>query len=154
MIFASRASRPLFAAMVVIALATGARAQDSILPGYWETIDHSPVGTKVERRCILPRDIAKVMRGPSNHIYACTYPQESIGDGKISFSGMCVDKKGHRYPLSGRGDYTHTTLRMSADVTIRLLNLPVTFNASTDAHRIGDICPAGSPGSQADAHRN
>jgi hypothetical protein len=138
----------IVAALFLAALAGAARAQDSILPGYWETTDHSPAGTKVERRCILPRDIAKVMRGPSNHIYACTYPQESIGAGKISFRGECVDKKGHRYPLSGQGVYTHTTLQMSADVTIRLLGLPFSLSASTDAHRIGDVCPISSPRDQ------
>ena len=151
MISARRSEGPIAMALIVAALAGGARAQDSILPGYWETTDRSPVGTKVERRCILPKDIAKVMRGPSNHIYACTYPRESIGEGKISFRGECVDKKGRRYPLWGHGVYTHTTLQMSADVTIRLLGLPLTLSASTDAHRIGDACPIGSPGSTPEA---
>src|SRR5450432_3061474 len=112
MIPARAAQRTIAMALFLAALAGAARAQDSILPGYWETTDRSPVGTKVERRCILPRDIAKVMRGPSNHIYACTYPQESIGNGKISFKGECVDKKGRGYPLWGHGVYTHTTLQL------------------------------------------
>ncbi|MDQ2859552.1 MAG: DUF3617 domain-containing protein [Pseudomonadota bacterium] len=119
-----------------------ARAQDSFLPGYWETTDRSPVGVKTERRCIMPQDVAKFIRGPSNHIYACTYPRESVGQGQISFRGECVDKKGRRYPLSGKGEYTHTTLTISADVTVRLLGIPLTLSASTDAHRLGDTCPA------------
>jgi hypothetical protein len=147
MIAAGRAEASIALALVLTALAGGARGQDSILPGYWETTDRSPVGTKIERRCILPRDIVKVMRGPSNHIYACTYPQESIGGGRISFKGECVDKKGHSYPLWGHGVYTHTTLQLSADVTIRLLGLPITVGASTEARRLGDLCPPGSPGS-------
>ena len=31
-----------------------------------------PVGsTKTDRRCITEKDVAKVMEGPSNHIYRC-----------------------------------------------------------------------------------
>jgi Protein of unknown function (DUF3617) len=138
-------------AMIVSAIAGGAPAQESILPGYWETTDHLLGTSKIERRCILPKDIAKVMRGPSNHIYTCSYPQDSIADGRISFRGECVDKKGHRYGLSGQGVYTHTTLQMSAEVNGRLFGLPLSLGASTDAHRIGDVCPPGSPGSQPEA---
>lgn len=119
-----RPSLPASAIAIALALAvsalvsTVARAQDSILPGYWETTDRSPVGVKTERRCITTRDVAKFMMGPSNHIYACTYPQETIGGGAIAFRGECIDRKGQRVQLSGRGVYTHTTLAMTADVTI------------------------------------
>ena len=134
------------AAVVALAFVTVAahvaRAQDSILPGYWETTDRTPLGAKTERRCITPKDVAKFMRGPSNHIYACAYPEESIGAGKIAFRGECVDKKGQRVQLSGQGAYTRTTLKMSADVTVRLLGIPLTLSASTDARRLDDICPA------------
>jgi hypothetical protein len=144
----SRAFRRIALALTLTVMVGGVHAQDSILPGYWETTDHFLGSAKTERRCVLPKDIAKVMGGPSNHIYACNYPRDSIGGGKISFRGECVDKKGRRFQLSGHGVYTHTTLQMSADVTSRLLGLPVTLSASTDAHWIGDVCPAGSPGSQ------
>lgn len=130
-----------------------AHAQDSIIPGYWETTDRSPVGTKTERRCITPNDVAKFMRGPSNHIYACTYPQQTIGGGVITFRGECVDRKGQRVQLSGHGVYTHNILSMTANVSVRLLGIPLTLTASTDARRLGDTCPGpakpprrGSPG--------
>lgn len=149
-------ARPSIAAIALALSAvtsTGARAQDSIIPGYWETIDRSPVGTKTERRCITPNDVAKFMRGPSNHIYACTYPREAISGGVITFRGECIDKNGQKVQLSGRGFYTPTTLSMTADVSVRLLGIPLTVSASTDAHRVGDKCPApvesshsGSPG--------
>lgn len=140
-----RPSLPAPAVAITIALSalasTAVHAQDSILPGYWESTDRSPVGVKTERRCITPRDVAKFMMGPSNHIYACTYPHEAIGGGAIAFRGECVDRKGQRVELSGRGVYTHTTLKMTADVTIRLIGIPLSVSASTDAHRLGDTCP-------------
>ena len=129
-------------ALTVSALvSTAVRAQDSILPGYWESTDRSPVGVKTERRCITPRDVAKFMMGPSNHIYTCTYPREAIGGGTIAFRGECVDRKGQRVQLSGHGVYTHTTFEMTADVTIRLIGIPLSLSASTEAHRLSDVCP-------------
>ncbi len=127
-------------------LATGACGQDSILPGYWETTDHLLGMSKVERRCVLPRDIAKVMSGPSNHIYTCIYPTDAIGGGRIAFRGRCTDKKGRSFDISGGGTYTLTTLTMTARVEGRLLGLPLAVTASTDAHRLGDVCPPGSLG--------
>ena len=143
-----RASTAVVALAFAMVAAHVARAQDSILPEYWETTDRTPLETKTERRCITPKDVAKFMRGPSNHIYACAYPEESIGDGNIAFRGECVDKKGQRVQLSGEGAYTHTTLRMNATVGVRLLGIPVSLSASTDAHRLGDVCPPGSMGSE------
>ena len=46
----------------------------------------------------------------------------------------------------GRGTYTPTTLHLTADFTFHLAGIPITGQASTDAHRIADDCPAGGEG--------
>lgn len=125
--------------------AASAQPTQTILPGYWESVNRVgfPVNSnKTERRCITPKDVAKVVQGPHNHIYDCQYPEHSAAGGQISFNGRCVDKKGLSVKISGHGDYTETTLRMSAVVKIG----PLSVEASTDAHRLGDVCPAGVPG--------
>jgi hypothetical protein len=130
--------------VAVIALAGAGRAAELVKPGYWEATDKilSPVeSTKVERRCITPADVSKFMMGPSNHIYACTYPEQSAANGVIDFKGRCVDKKGHVVQIGGHGTYTATTLNLTADVAFTLFGLPIAARASTTAHRIGDVCP-------------
>jgi hypothetical protein len=134
----------------VLGVPLRAAAQDSIQPGYWETVDRvlSPiVTTKTQRRCITPADVDKFMQGPHNHIYACTYPRQVVGQGRIELAGSCVDKKGHKVSLSGNGAFTATSLHMTAEVGFKLLGVPMTATASTDARRLGDVCPPGSPGS-------
>ena len=119
-------------------------APDTIRPGYWESVNkivYPLPKTSIDRRCITSKDVAKFLMGPSNHIYACTYPTQSAGHGQLSFAGECVDKKGRRVQISGHGTYTETTLQMTADVTFRLAGVPISGEATTDAHRIGDTCP-------------
>jgi hypothetical protein len=106
------------------------------------TVGFPASSTKTERRCITPKDIDKFVEGPRNHIYDCQYPEHSAANGQISFNGRCVDKKGFAVKISGHGAYTPTTLKMSALVKIG----PLAVEASTDAHRLGDTCPAGVPG--------
>jgi hypothetical protein len=132
----------------IILLAAGSMSAappaHTILPGYWESVNKVvfPISkTTTDRRCITPKDVAKYLMGPSNHIYTCTYPTQSVGNGQVSFAGECVDKKGHRVQISGHGAYTETTLQMTADVTFRLAGIPISAEATTDAHRIGDACP-------------
>jgi hypothetical protein len=132
---------------LLIAASTGgpAGAVETIRPGYWESVNRVgfPVSsTKIDRRCITPKDVEKFVQGPHNHIYQCEYPEHSAADGHISFNGSCVDKKGFSVRISGAGEYTETTLKMSAMVKIG----PLAVEASTDAHRLGDVCPAGAPG--------
>jgi hypothetical protein len=127
-----------------VAAVASARAADTIRPGYWES--HNTVGfpvgsAKTDRRCITEKEVAKVMEGPSNHIYRCEYPEHTAWGGQISFAGTCVDKKGLRVGISGHGTYTETTLNMSAVVKIG----PLGVEASTAAHRLGDVCPPPGP---------
>jgi hypothetical protein len=79
-----------------------------------------------------------------NHHYTCHCPEQTHGDGHLSFRGECVDNKGARVKISGSGTYTETTLHMNAEVTFKIGGLPITGRASTDAHRLGDVCPATS----------
>jgi hypothetical protein len=135
---------------VALVLAAGAAwAQDSIRPGYWEsteTVVHPIETTKVERRCITPKDVARFMMGPSNHIYShCAYPELEVGAGRMNFRGQCADKKGQTVRISAHGTFTATTLHLTADVTFKLLGIPITAQASTDARRIGDVCPPAAP---------
>ncbi|MEO8813570.1 MAG: DUF3617 family protein [Caulobacteraceae bacterium] len=132
---------------LVLAVSAGAvRAAETVRPGYWESTDRvlSPVRkTTVERRCVTKADIAKFMMGPSNHIYACAYPEQSVGGGVITFKGRCADKKGTAFDISGRGAYTATTLHLIARVSLAAIPM-LAGVASTDARRIGDVCPSTS----------
>ena len=122
-----------------------AQASSAIQPGYWESTNRllSPIRqTSVERRCITPADVEKFMAGPSNRHYACTYPTRVIADGKITLKGACISKKGRKVAVQGSGDYTPTSFNLTADVATELFGLDISGRASTEARRIGDVCPA------------
>lgn len=119
-------------------------AETTILPGYWESTNRliSPVrSSSVERRCITPADVDKFLAGPSNRHYACTYPNKSIGGGRIAMKGSCVSKKGRRVAVSGEGSYTPTSFYLEATVATTFFGIPIAGRASTNAHRISDSCP-------------
>ena len=140
--------KTLFAALALFGLSVPASAADTIRPGYWEARDEvvSPIQTSTtDRRCITPRDVDKFMSCHINHIYQCVCPDHSARDGVVRFKGQCVDKKGRKVGISGRGAYTQATLTMTADFTFRLLGIPMSGEARTDARRIGDVCPKGAP---------
>lgn len=137
---------PLLAALCVATplLPGAAAAQTAITPGYWESTNKllSPIrSTKVEKRCITPADVDKFMAGPSNRHYTCTYPTRVIRDGKITLKGACVSKKGRKVAISGSGVYTPTSFNLTADVATEFLGLDIAGRASTEARRIGDVCP-------------
>jgi hypothetical protein len=128
----------------VLAVVGPAAAQSAITPGYWESTNKllSPIkSTKVEKRCITPADVDKFMAGPSNRHYTCTYPTRTIQDGKITLKGSCVSKKGQKVAIAGSGTYTKTSFELLADVAVEFAGLNIAGRASTEAHRIGDICP-------------
>ena len=136
----------LLALCLTFAAMTGpAQASSAIQPGYWESTNRllSPIKqTSVERRCITPADVEKFMAGPSNRNYACTYPTRVIADGKITLKGACVSKKGRKVAVQGSGDYTPTSFNLTADVATEFFGLDISGRARTEAHRIGDVCPA------------
>src|SRR5688500_13281973 len=119
-------------------------AAETILPGYWETTNRliSPIPhKKVEMRCITPKDVAKFMEGPSNRHYTCTYPTRSFSGGKILLKGQCVSKKGRKVDVSGEGEYTPTTMKLTAKVATEFAGLNIAGRASTEARRVSDTCP-------------
>jgi hypothetical protein len=142
-------------AMAAAAAAGAAAAQvKSIAPGYWETTNQvlSPMrSTKVERRCIKPKDVAKFMEGPSNHIYHCTYPTRIIGDGTIELKGSCATRDGKPLPVSGQGTFTRDTFHMEARVAAQFGPMTIPVRASTDAKRLGADCPAENDAAAAEA---
>jgi len=138
----------LFPLLALTAVAAGgAPAAETIRPGYWESTDRvlSPIhSTKVDRRCIAQKDVEKFMTCYINHHYSCVCPEQSYDNGQIRYRGTCTDNKGAQVGIVGRGAYTPTTLHLEADITFHLAGLPITGQASTDAHRIADDCPAGA----------
>jgi hypothetical protein len=138
-------STALAAALAIAgsAVATAATAPP-IQPGYWESTNRllSPIKqTKVERRCITPKDVDKFMAGPSNRHYTCTYPTKRIADGRIVLKGTCVSKKGRKVAVEGSGAYTPTSFNLTAEIATEFLGLDIAGKASTEARRIADECP-------------
>jgi hypothetical protein len=124
---------------------------DAVRPGYWETTNKvlSPLpSSKTENRCVSAKEVARFMLGPSNHIYTCTYPSQTAAGGRISFSGHCESRKGRQVEISGQGDYSPTTLHLIVSFKTSMGILPVSGKASTDARRIGDVCPPAAVGAQ------
>jgi hypothetical protein len=134
------------AALVAAFASSAAAAEPPIQPGYWESTNSvlSPIRqTTTERRCITPADVEKFLGGPSNHHYDCVYPGNHIAGGKIVLSGVCTEKKkGQKVKVAGQGTYTPTSFHLDAEVAMTFLGIPVAGRAATDAHRIGDDCPA------------
>lgn len=132
----------LTAILLAAGVATPAAAQ--IEPGYWESTNRllSPIRqTSTEKRCITPADVEKFMAGPSNRHYQCTYPTKVIENGRIVLQGTCVSKKGREVAVSGQGSYTPTSFNLSANIATHFLGIPLSGRASTEARRIGDVCP-------------
>jgi hypothetical protein len=110
--------------------------------GYWNvTFHYLGLINQTERWCIRPKDIEKFMGGPCNHIYHCSYPYHSLGDGKLAFKGEIAGKD-ELYHCQGGGVYTATTLHMGVTCNGHWHIVPVpSASASTDATFIGDTCP-------------
>jgi hypothetical protein len=138
------------AAMLAIGPATLASAQpDSeypIRPGYWESRNKMGIGPitlqdKVEKKCVTPKEIGKMLDGPSNRHYECTYPTKVVEGGKITMQGQCVHrKKGTKISLRLTGDYEPEAFNMRATLKWGIL----TGSGTSSAKRIGDDCPPGS----------
>ena len=121
-----------------------AAAPSAIQPGYWESTNKllSPIHqSKVEKRCITAAEVDKFMAGPSNRHYTCTYPIRVITGGVIRLKGVCVSKSGQKVAVRGAGTYTPTSFTLTADIATVFLGLDILGRASTEAHRIGDVCP-------------
>lgn len=131
--------------LAMIAAAPLAAGEPPIRPGYWESTNRvlSPIrSVSTETRCITPADIEKFMTGPSNRRYACAYPVKVITDGKMRLQGTCVGKSGQEIAVSGVGTYAPDSFTLTADIALEFAGLPIAGQASTDARRIADDCPA------------
>ena len=90
----------LVAALVLTDIASAAvRAAETIQPGYWEATETvlSPIqATKVERRCIDAKQVARFMTCYINGHYSCVCPEQSYADGQIRYRGIAPTAKAPR----------------------------------------------------------
>lgn len=115
----------------------------TIIPGWWESTNKATMvisKTEVERRCITPADVDKILSGRINRHYTCTYPVKRVGDGKMYFQGACVDKRGRQVNVTARGTYSPTAFTLTADLSGKYGGIPLAATMSTSAKRIGDTC--------------
>lgn len=126
-------------------MGAAAPALAAIAPGYWEVTTHVPPPVKqppTERRCISGEDLIKFIVAPNHHTVTCAYPAETAADGRITFTAQCLDEKGRRYLAQGLVRYTPDFLHIDARVRAKLLFLPVTVRATSEARRLSAVCPA------------
>lgn len=132
----------IFSLAVVGFSAPAFAAQDPIETGYWEAqTSWLGLSGSTERWCVKPKDVARFLSGPSNHIYHCTYPVSTAQAGAIHFDGSCVDKKGQEIKLRGDGQYTPHTVHMAATGSAKVFGLDIAGEASVDAHFVSPTCP-------------
>ncbi|MDB5492758.1 MAG: hypothetical protein JWP86_95 [Phenylobacterium sp.] len=141
--------KPLFAAfLAATALSSAAAAAESpIQPGCWQSTNEvvSPVhSSSTSQRIISAADVDHFLAGPINHHYTCVYPTEHVAGGTIAMKGVCTDDKGRKVNVAGQGTYTPTSFHLDATIAATFFGIPLTGRASTDAHRLGDSCPAPS----------
>lgn len=131
-----------------VGVTSPARAvEQTILPGYWTSTNTATfVVTKVthDNRCITASEVITYMTAPSTHHWHCTYDERSVGGGKLHMSGKCVDKGGLLADVVLDGAYTQEWFKLKAHFSLD--GLPVGGTATTEAHRLGDVCPADAPG--------
>ena len=138
----------LLAGLTLAASAGSVLAQEGAMkPGYWKVTNQiSAVFSKTsqELRCLSPSDIAKFMSGPSNRHYDCNYPTRRFEDGKITLAGHCVDKYGKKAEVLATGAYSPIAFSLHAKVAASYAGLPIHARFTTEAKRIGDVCPVGA----------
>lgn len=137
------------AAIGLLALAAAAPAAmarqpvKTIEPGWWEmtnTLNLVISKTEVERRCITPADVDKILSGRINRHYTCTYPEKRVADGKMFFKGTCVDKRGRMVNVTATGVYSANAYSMQANLSGKIAGVPLRASANTVSRRLGDTC--------------
>jgi hypothetical protein len=134
----------IMAALVAGAAATPALSQPPILPGYWESTNHTEFVIEQDttsRKCITAELAESYLTGPSNNHYTCVYDHSMVGDGKVALGGQCVDNGGRKIHVDITGTYSKTRFELNAQLAANLYGLPLTGVAVTKARRISDICP-------------
>jgi len=132
----------------VLVLAAPAFAASTILPGYWESKNHSELlitQDSTDRKCITPAQVESYLTGPTNNHYTCTYDRRSVGDGAVRLAGHCVDNSGLKMDVSIAGTYTPESFHLKAQLRTKFASLPIAGSASIDARRLSAECPAPQP---------
>jgi hypothetical protein len=140
--------RHVFAVTTVLLLSAPALAESPILPGYWESQNHSDLlisQSSTDRKCLTKAQVETYLSGPVNNHYACVYDHRSVADGAVHLSGQCVDNNGIKVKVVIAGAYTPESFHLKAQLLAHLATLPITGSASTDAHRLSADCPAPTP---------
>jgi len=120
--------------------ALAAPASTPILPGYWKYSVKalSLVTLDSGRKCLKEEEIADFLAFPGNKHYRCTYPTKSIGGGRLTMEGACVDKKGRRAPIRASGSYTPENFRLNIRMTT---TNGVPMAGTMTAQRVAAACP-------------
>ncbi|QUD90313.1 DUF3617 domain-containing protein [Phenylobacterium montanum] len=132
----------------VLGLAAPALAENTILPGYWESRNHSELlisQDSTDRKCITPAQVEAYLTGPTNRHYSCTYDHRAVGGGSVNLAGQCVDKNGLRMSVGISGTYTPESFHLKAKLHTIFASLPIDGAASIDAHRVSADCPMAKP---------
>ena len=112
-----------------------------INPGYWEVVLHWLLIDRTERYCVEPRNIARFMAVPCNHIYHCSEPTEVFDGDTFSFQEV-VSGSHERFDVRGHGAYAPERLHVSARIQGHYKILPVVILGSLDGRFLGADCPA------------
>jgi hypothetical protein len=120
--------------------ALAAPASTPILPGYWKYSIKalSLVTLDSGRKCLKEEEIEEFLAFPGNKHYRCTYPTKSIGDGRLTMEGACVDKKGRRAPIRASGAYTPEKFTLNIRMTT---TNGVPMAGTMTAQRVAAACP-------------
>ncbi|MDP1630350.1 MAG: DUF3617 family protein [Caulobacter sp.] len=133
----------LLGLLALTAAAPAVAQETTIKPGWWESTNTASMiisKTERERRCITPADVDKILSGRINRHYTCTYPEKRVGEGKMYFKGVCVDKRGRQVNVTANGTYSPTAFELNADLSGKYGGIPLAASMSTKAKRIGDTC--------------
>ncbi|HUO11618.1 MAG TPA: hypothetical protein VMU37_02575 [Caulobacteraceae bacterium] len=115
--------------------------QYPINPGYWEVAERWLLLSRTERYCVEPWNITRFIAAPCNHLYHCSYPVQRFEAGRFHFEGV-VWRHDERYSVSGGGDYSPTSLHVSARFAGHYRFLPLAIGASLDGKYLGADCPS------------
>ena len=144
-IHTARGLAGLGAVLGLLATAPALAADGRPMPGYWESTNKVTLmvtKSSTDRRCLVAADINKFLNNPSPKHYTCTYPQRQVADGQIKLKGSCATKEGQVADITATGVYSPTAFHLDLALSTKLGALPLAATGSTDAHRLGDACPA------------
>lgn len=129
--------RRLFLMLASLAVATTARAADSIEPGLYEIAtrmsDAAPVS---QRRCITAADIAKGLESDALP-QDCRKTRGTLANGRVDYAATCPDAT-----LAMTGSYTATTFTMDSRMQGKTGGRPFRLETHVTARKVADRCPA------------